>query len=139
MKFFTRIITATSVFALLFVLAAPQVQAQWTPCGAPLDFGDYYDDMPTTNPGDLVLQPTVSAQPNPSSGTFMRVVYSQLDKPGTLSLYDLSGRKFVEVAVGTTLTGDAEYKLPIAGLSPGTYILALSDGTQRVAQKVLVR
>ncbi|MDP5168928.1 MAG: T9SS type A sorting domain-containing protein [Bacteroidia bacterium] len=139
MKLFTRILSASFAFTLFLLVAAPQAQAQWTPCGMPLDFGDYYDDMPGTNPGDIAIQPVVNVSPNPSSGTYMRVVYRQLEKPGTLALYDLSGRKVAEAAVNSTTTESGEYKLLIAGIAPGTYVLSLTDGTNRVSQKVLIR
>ena len=139
MKLFTRILSASFAFTLFLLVAAPQAQAQWTPCGMPLDFGDYYDDMPKTDPRDMPLQPVVAVSPNPSNGTYLRVLYRQLEQPGKLELFDLSGRKFREVVVNETSAGQGEYKMPVADLSPGTYILSLSDGAQRVTQKVLIR
>ncbi len=137
MKLFTRLLSASFAFTLFLLVAAPQAHAQWTPCGMPLDFGDYYDDMPKTDPLDI--QPVVTVSPNPSNGTYLRVLYRQLDQPGKLELFDLSGRKFREVAVNTTSAGQGEYKMPVAGLSPGTYIISLTNGSQRVTQKVLIR
>ncbi len=139
MKNFNRLFTAAFSFMLFFAVAAPQMQAQWTPCGMPLDFGDYYDDIPTADPTDIAIQPIVRAFPNPNPGTYMTVVVRQLEKPGTLELFDMAGRKYREVAVENTDAGMGEYKLSLAGLSPGTYLVSVNDGTSRVTQKVLIR
>ena len=139
MKHFNRILTAVFAFGMFFAFSASDVQAQWTGCGMPLDFGDYYDDIPTTNPGDISLQPVVSTFPNPSSDGYMMVVVRQMEQPKSIELYDLSGRKYKEVAVNSTDSGNGAYRLSLEGLSSGTYIVSVTDGSRRVSQKVLIR
>lgn len=135
----TRIFSAIFAFGFFFAISAQDVQAQWTPCGMPLDFGDYYDDIPTDNPGDISVQPIVSAYPNPNPGTYMTVVVRQLERPGKLELFDMSGRLYRTMAVNNTDAGNGEYKISLEGLSPGTYIVSVTNGASRVAQKVLIR
>ncbi len=139
MKNIQRILSAVFAFALFFAISAPEVQAQWTNCGMPLDFGDYYDDIPSTNPGDMAIQPTVHTFPNPTSERYMMVVVQQLEQQGTLQLFDLNGRKHREVAINHTDSGNASYRLSLEGLATGTYIVSVTDGDQRISKKVLVR
>lgn len=139
MKKISRLFASLLAFGFFVTIGTQQLQAQWTPCGMPLDFGDYYDDIPTDNPADFSVQPIVSAYPNPNPGTYMTVVIRQLEQPGTLRLFDMSGKVYREMAVNKTDAGNGEYKLPLEGLSSGTYLISVSDGASRVTQKVLIR
>ncbi|TKJ37938.1 hypothetical protein CEE37_13315 [candidate division LCP-89 bacterium B3_LCP] len=79
----------------------------------------------SSQPDDLVL---IGAYPNPFNPTTVISFELRVASLVTLSIYDISGRKVVELVNGWRDAGTHEVKLDGAGLASGIYIYILNAG-----------
>ncbi|MBI3260236.1 MAG: T9SS type A sorting domain-containing protein [Ignavibacteriae bacterium] len=110
----------------------------------------------TTEPGLVKLNPTCAfvirkvdsknvmysmtpISPNPVGATGAEVEFSIGLKGATeLSIYNNSGAKVGTVATGTLEAGNYSVKVPVDGLSSGTYMLRLSSGPYKQEQQLVI-
>ena len=110
----------------------------------------------TTEPGLVKLNPTCAfiirkvdsknvmysmtpISPNPVGASGAEVEFSIGLKGSTeLAIYNNSGAKVGVVATGTLEAGNYSVKVPVEGLSSGTYMLRLSSGPYKQEQQIVI-
>ncbi|MEM7658250.1 MAG: T9SS type A sorting domain-containing protein, partial [Bacteroidota bacterium] len=107
----------------------------------PYDSNDWDYEGDETNVGNIADQgflPYLQVAMNGPAES-VRILYHQLAGPSKLTVFDLGGNVHHEVAVGADYERQGTYQLNTSHLSPGMYMIRLSNGVYTTIKKVLVR
>ena len=85
-------------------------------------------------PNNLVI---VTCFPNPSQNEVAVQFYLYQPSKVDLSIYDLNGRQLVHQTDKQNQVGLYSTKVYLDGLSAGTYMLSISDGTNTYVKKIV--
>lgn len=133
------ITTAAFAFVLMFNAAGLQAQSVEGEPAYDYVFTPYYpedmDNMPITV--REATQPAISA--TPVSEETMKVWYNALMGTSQLELYSLNGQVMRQETVGNDRERAGMLEISTAGLTPGLYIVRLTSGAYKVAQKIILR
>ncbi|MBT0607376.1 T9SS type A sorting domain-containing protein [Aequorivita echinoideorum] len=75
--------------------------------------------------------------PNPSNGNFQIPINSKYGGEGTLTLYDIAGKKLDSQAIDL-LAGNGTYSYSSTSLKAGIYVLFIQTPEGSIAQRVVI-
>ncbi len=97
----------------------------------------YFNTWVTSAMPSLSDEGSIRLYPNPFREYFM--VGLVTDQPGdmNISLFDLTGKKLLEIFNGYSLPGEHSFRIDGNGLKPGTYLIMVRTGNTLYRQKLV--
>lgn len=119
--------------------AAVSGKQQVRPMPAPVGYWAFDVLNPTSISENISEQITLNEIfPNPSHGITCIPVTSARTSQADVSLYDITGRKVMNIFSGTLKRGDNRFFLNSIGMTPGVYMVTLtSEGLQNTGKLVI--
>ena len=93
----------------------------------------------TINVHETNIAEFAPAFPNPAGAITCVPVNFQKGSKGTLTLYDVVGKKVMDIHNGEFPVGESKYFFNAAELRSGAYLLVLEAGNTKITQRIMVK